>query len=328
MDRLKSNTVELHAAGGQSAQGARPDQEDEYIIVTPGGSLSEIGDSIALFAVFDGHGTGIVSNHAKEHIPLLLFESDEFKNGSYEQAMQAAIDKEDELLLQGFREGQNFFATSGSTASLALVDMKKGVLVVGNIGDSHILMAERDPETGQVKSIERLTTSHKPESPDEKARIEKAGGHVHSHHDISRIGSLNMSRALGDLQYKTPLISAAAAPKTEGQKVATAPEPQDASAQDGAQAGTGRDDFITVEMSFRWIDLHKEKQYLLALTTDGVTNALDDGKIMNGIAQMFNAGKQANEVARTVVDQASSTEYADNATCVAVFLNGAEAKLV
>jgi protein phosphatase 1A len=71
--------------------------------------------------------------------------------------MQAAIDKEDELLLQGFRDGQDFFATSGSTASLALVDMKKGVLVVGNIGDSHILMAERDPETGKVKSIVRPT---------------------------------------------------------------------------------------------------------------------------------------------------------------------------
>ncbi|KAL4773151.1 phosphatase 2C-like domain-containing protein [Aspergillus nidulans var. acristatus] len=241
--------------------------------------------------------------------------------------MQAAIDKEDELLLQGFRDGQDFFATSGSTASLALVDMKKGVLVVGNIGDSHILMAERDPETGKVKSIERLTTSHKPESADEKARIEKAGGHVRSHHDISRIGSLNMSRALGDLQYKAPLISAAAAPKTEGQKFATAPDPQDVSAQHGAQAGTGRDDFITVEMSFRRIDLHKEKQYLLALTTDGVTNALGDGKIMNGIAQMFNTGSKADEVARTVVDQAAATEYADNATCVAVFLNGTKARL-
>ncbi|KAL4762479.1 PP2C family serine/threonine-protein phosphatase [Aspergillus foveolatus] len=322
-----SNTVELHAAGGQSAQGARPDQEDEYIILTPGGSPNEIGDSIAFFAVFDGHGTGIVSNHAKEHIPLILFESDEFKSGNYQGAMQAAIDKEDELLLQGFREGQNFFATSGSTASLALVDMKKGVLVVGNIGDSHILMAERDPETGQVKSIERLTTSHKPESADEKARIEKAGGHVLSHHDISRIGSLNMSRALGDLQYKTPLISAAEVPKTEGQMFATAPDPQDMSAQDEVQAGTRRDDFITVEMSFRRIDLHKEKQYLLALTTDGVTNALDDGEIMNGIAQMFNTGSKADEVARKVVDQAAATEYADNATCVAVFLNGTEARL-
>ncbi|KAL4737041.1 phosphatase 2C-like domain-containing protein [Aspergillus similis] len=328
MDRLRSNTVELHAAGGQSAQGVRPDQEDEYIIKTPEDSANEVGDSTAFFAVFDGHGTGIVSNHAKEHVPRLLFESDEFKNGSYEQAMQTAIDKEDELLLQGFREGQDFFATSGSTASLALVDMKKGVVVVGNIGDSQVLMAERDPETGRVKSIERLTTSHKPESADEKARIEKAGGHVHSHHDISRIGSLNMSRALGDLQYKTPLITAAAAPKTEGKKAATTPKPQDAFAQDGTQTGTGREDFITVEMSFRRIDLHKEKQYLLALTTDGVTNALDDGKIMNGIVQMFNAGSQADEVARMVVDQASATEYADNATCVAVFLNGAEARLI
>ncbi|KAL4996062.1 phosphatase 2C-like domain-containing protein [Aspergillus recurvatus] len=326
MDSLGSYTVELHAAGGQSAQGTRPDQEDEYIILTSGKSPNEIDDSIAFFAVFDGHGTGIVSNHAKQHVRRLLFESDEFRNGKYEQAMQAAISKEDELLLQGFHEGQDLFATSGSTASLALVDLKKGVLVVGNIGDSHILMAERDPETGQVKSIERLTTSHKPESADEKARIEKAGGQVHSQHDISRIGSLNMSRALGDLQYKTPLISAPTAPKTQGQKVATAPDAQDTSIQN--ENGTGKDDFVTVELSFRRIDLHKEKQYVLALTTDGVTNALDDGKIMNGVVQMFNAGCLADEVARTLVDQASATEYADNATCVAVFLNGAEARMI
>ncbi|KAL5048675.1 hypothetical protein BDW71DRAFT_213375 [Aspergillus fruticulosus] len=326
MDKLGSNTVELHAAGGQSAQGTRPDQEDEYMILTSEESPNKIGDSNAFFAVFDGHGTGIISNHAKQHVPRLLFESDEFKNGKYEQAMQAAIDKEDELLLQGFREGQDLFATSGSTASLALVDLKKGVLVVGNIGDSHILMAERDPETGQVMSIERLTTSHKPEKTDEKARIEKAGGQVHSQHDTSRIGSLNMSRALGDLQYKTPLISAPAAPKTQGQKVATAPDTPDASIPNGN--GTGKDDFVTVEMSFRRIDLHKEKQYVLALTTDGVTNALDDDKIMKGVVQMFNAGCRADEIARALVEQAAATEYADNATCVAVFLNGAEARMV
>ncbi|KAL4977672.1 phosphatase 2C-like domain-containing protein [Aspergillus desertorum] len=325
MDSLGSNTVELHAAGGQSAQGTRPDQEDEYIILTSEESPKEFGDSIAFFAVFDGHGTGIVSNHAKQHVPRLLFESDELKNGKYEQAMQAAIDKEDELLLQCFHEGQNSFATSGSTASLALVDLKKGVLVVGNIGDSHILMAERDPKTGRVKSIERLTTSHKPENADEKARIEKAGGKVRSQHDISRIGGLNMSRALGDLQYKTPLISAPTAPKTDGQKAATALETQDASVKNGTQ--TEKDDFITVEMSFRRIDLEKQKQYVLALTTDGVTNALNDDMIMNGIVKMFNAGSRADEVARTLVDQAAATEYADNATCVAVFLNGAEARL-
>ncbi|KAL6238232.1 hypothetical protein BDW75DRAFT_247638 [Aspergillus navahoensis] len=328
MDSLGSNTVELHATGGRSAQGTRPYQEDEYIILTPEESPHEIGDSVAVFAVFDGHGTGVVSSHAKQHVSRLLVESDEFKNGKYEQAMQAAIEKEDKLLLQSFHEGQDSFATSGSTASMALIDLKKGVLVVGNIGDSHVLMAERDPETGQAKSIGRLTTSHKPESTDEKARIEKAGGQVRSQKNISRIGSLNMSRALGDLQYKTPLISAPTAPKTQGQKAATALETEDASIQTQTANRAGKDDFVTVEMTFRRISLHKEKQYVLALTTDGVTNALDDGQIMNGVLQMFNSGSRADEIVRTLVEQVAAREYADNATSVIVFLNGTEARII
>ncbi|KAL4900855.1 hypothetical protein BDW74DRAFT_182440 [Aspergillus multicolor] len=339
MDSLGSRIVKLHAVGAQSAQGSRPDQQDTHIILTSA-EAPDIGDSIALFAVFDGHGTPAVSTHAKEHIPRLLLESAAFKAGNYEQAMQEAIDREDDLLMQGFNGGEDAFAVSGSTASLALLDMKRGVLVVGNIGDSHVLMAERESETGEVRGIDRLTTSHKPEDRAEKARIEKAGGQVQSQHDVARIGSLNMSRALGDLQYKTPLISAPGPPKTDGQRAALADPDSgtDAAVSDGltqngteSESGGGTekatDDFITVQLSFRRVDLRKDAQYVLALTSDGVTNVLSDDKIMEGMVQMFNAGSQAEDVARVLVDQAVATPYSDNATCVAVFLNGTEAKM-
>ncbi len=48
-----------------------------------------------------------------------------------------------------------------------------------------------------------LTHDHKPESPSERARIEKAGGRVQQVGPCFRVDwGLNMSRALGDFAYK------------------------------------------------------------------------------------------------------------------------------
>lgn len=48
-------------------------------------------------------------------------------------------------------------------------------------------------------AVIELTTDHKPENPTEKIRIESAGGQVFA----GRVnGNLNVSRALGDLEFK------------------------------------------------------------------------------------------------------------------------------
>ena len=74
--------------------------------------------------------------------------------------------------------------------------MTPNEIIVGNAGDSRAVLAKK--VNGLYKAIE-LSEDHKPELARERARIEKAGGFV----EDNRVnGILNLSRSLGDLEYK------------------------------------------------------------------------------------------------------------------------------
>ena len=79
---------------------------------------------------------------------------------------------------------------AGSTCVVAVVRGDK--LVVANAGDSRAVLCRR----GEAIDLSR---DHKPTDEDERARIMKAGGFVSE----GRVnGSLALSRAIGDLEYK------------------------------------------------------------------------------------------------------------------------------
>jgi serine/threonine protein phosphatase PrpC len=68
---------------------------------------------------------------------------------------------------------------------------------VANAGDSRAVLAKK---AGDKYISYDMSEDHKPELPEEKRRIEKAGGFV----DDNRVkGVLALSRAIGDLQYKS-----------------------------------------------------------------------------------------------------------------------------
>jgi len=70
-------------------------------------------------------------------------------------------------------------------------------IYVGNAGDSRAVLAARKGD--KLQAIE-MSIDHKPDNPSEKARIEKAGGFV----EDNRVkGILNLSKSLGDLEYKS-----------------------------------------------------------------------------------------------------------------------------
>ncbi|CEJ55917.1 hypothetical protein PMG11_02147 [Penicillium brasilianum] len=183
-----SDALVLFDVGAGQAQGSRERQEDRYRIVLPEKFPAKTNDNIAFFAIYDGHGSGVVADHASKNLHNLLAQRPELQRGDYAAAMRAALAEEDRLLLDNFMRESVEPAVSGSTVAVCLINLTTGELVVSNLGDSHVILAERDPKTEFPYHIRRLTEAHKPEVPSEQARIKEAGGMVEKRNGITRLG--------------------------------------------------------------------------------------------------------------------------------------------
>lgn len=86
---------------------------------------------------------------------------------------------------------QSLAYIAGATACVALIT--KDTIYVANAGDSRAVLCLSSTKTHE------MSQDHKPELPTEKLRIEQAGMFV----EEDRVnGALNLSRSLGDLEYK------------------------------------------------------------------------------------------------------------------------------
>jgi serine/threonine protein phosphatase PrpC len=84
---------------------------------------------------------------------------------------------------------------TGCTACSALITATD--IIVANSGDSRAVLAVKKGD--KLQAVE-LSVDHKPDLATEKQRIERAGGFV----EDNRVkGILNLSRSLGDLEYKS-----------------------------------------------------------------------------------------------------------------------------
>lgn len=100
-------------------------------------------------------GSGMVAEHVSHKLHHLLAQRPEFARGDYVLAMKAALADEDGLLLEQFQRESAEPAISGSTAAVCLVNLTTGELVISNLGDSHVILAERDPHTERPYHIVR-----------------------------------------------------------------------------------------------------------------------------------------------------------------------------
>uniref|UniRef100_A0A1B6DLZ6 PPM-type phosphatase domain-containing protein n=1 Tax=Clastoptera arizonana TaxID=38151 RepID=A0A1B6DLZ6_9HEMI len=192
LDKPKTDKHNEHGCGNglrygvASMQGWRVEMEDAHCAIT---GLSEELQDWSFFAVFDGHAGARVSAHCAEHLLENIVSSEEFRQSDFTKGIRSGFLNLDDRMreLPELASGED---KSGSTAVCALVSPKQ--IFVANCGDSRALLCR----SGHPAFA---TRDHKPILPAEKERIQKAGGSVM----IQRVnGSLAVSRALGDFEYK------------------------------------------------------------------------------------------------------------------------------
>lgn len=169
-----------------------------------------------LLCVFDGHGEAGdgVSGAIRNHFAPKLFQHAKFaRSETIEQdveALQGAIrdtlQAVEQLVLS---DGSIDTEFSGTTAVVTVV--REHLVVVGNVGDSRITRGFVKEDGVETVGCQELSIDHKPDRPDEKARILASGGRVFAveyddgidgpprvwlgHMDVP---GLAMSRSLGD----------------------------------------------------------------------------------------------------------------------------------
>jgi len=178
-------------------QGWRVSMEDAHI--TRFNICKDIED-VHLFGVFDGHGGKEVAKFVEKHFVDELLASESFRKADYEQALKTTFLKMDQLLLtpEGKKELHQYKnsddhsgeSMAGCTANVALI--VKNQMYVANAGDSRCVLSSKG------NAVE-MSHDHKPDLQTEKDRITKAGGYIT---DGRVNGNLNLSRAIGDLEYK------------------------------------------------------------------------------------------------------------------------------
>lgn len=184
--------------GVSSMQGWRLEMEDAHCAVVGIDGLEDW----SFFAVFDGHAGRRISAHCKENLLESILQSEDFQlnattsNGQtndYIDRVKAGIRdgflKLDEEMKK-IPEVESGADKSGSTAVCAIISPTH--IFIANCGDSRAVLS-------RAGKAHFATLDHKPNNSEEKERIQAAGGSVMIH----RVnGSLAVSRALGDYEYK------------------------------------------------------------------------------------------------------------------------------
>lgn len=151
---------------------------------------------------------------------------------------------------------------------------------------------------------------HKPDNPDEKRRIEEAGGAINYATGIARIGAVSMTRALGDIEYKKPRVN-----RLAGHNLSDLP-----GVETGLAPGkSAKHDLVssTAHFSVR----HLNGQCLVLLSSDGVGDAGDAADAARLAVDHWRQGAKASTIVDELTKREGRVKGADNCTMLVVVLD-------
>jgi serine/threonine protein phosphatase PrpC len=172
-------------------------------------SVLKVEGNFSIYGVYDGHGQKghDVSNFVKENMPKMIVRDQRFKTADMPEMCKDVFKKIQSLIAYADRNKKLSAQMSGTTATLVLHNHAEQKLLVSHVADSTCVLGRYTDESKKKLQGAALTRDHKPDLPDERARIQKAGGRVvfdgYANHRVyaksGRYPGLNMSRCLGDL---------------------------------------------------------------------------------------------------------------------------------
>lgn len=162
-----------------------------------------------LCCVFDGHGGRDVSRYVEHNFKRIFIETQQFKDGKYEEALKESFRVIDDEIRQGGSEEKGklekeAIEEQGTTACVVYFNKEK--LWCSNAGDSRGCMKRQDDDNEEEDKADEenvipLSFDHKPNNKSETQRIYKIKHYVDA--TTNRVdGTLAVARAFGDHQYK------------------------------------------------------------------------------------------------------------------------------
>ncbi|XP_065062331.1 uncharacterized protein LOC135689136 [Rhopilema esculentum] len=214
-------------------------------------------------------------------------EEEEEEEEEEEDDVEGGDDDDDDI---GAPESDEVGKDSGTTAIVAL---KRGdQLVVANVGDSRCVLC-------RGKKAVDMSKDHKPEDESETERITKAGGKITGDGRVN--GGLNLSRAIGDHNYKN------------NEKLSP------------------HEQVITAVPDVEEITLTKDDQFMI-IACDGIWNIMTSQEAVDFVSKKLEEQKKAGKICLSKIceeifdeclapDTSGDGSGCDNMSCIVILLN-------
>jgi len=266
-------------AGFESVQGRRVTMEDTHVVLEDINIPFNLQASVqrSYYAVYDGHGGKNAADMTADILHKNIITDPEFIKGNVEGALKSGFEKTDKSILQ--RAVKEKWSHGTTTVVCVIIG---NTLYIANTGDSEAVLAQQD--STELSSI-LLTEKHKPNAASEKKRIEDAGGQV----VFGRVlGSLAVSKALGDIDFKHPYNKA-----------------------DG--------DFVSGEPYIHKLELNPAHPFIV-IACDGLWDKVTYEEAVEFVARAKDSGKDPTETSQLLVKHALDLGSFDNITTIVVYL--------